>query len=65
MVRTSQQQFEYIISVMRVIHMCAYKKRKCVCVCVCTRAHMCGLIVYVCELYMPCKHTVIHTHVLW
>ena len=26
-------------------------------------AHMCGLNVYMCELHMPCPHTVIHTRV--
>ena len=33
------------------------------CVCVNTPAHVHDLIVCICELYMPCPHMVIYTHV--
>ena len=44
--------------------LCVHTRNASVCMCVYTHAHMCSLIVYVCELYMACPHTVIHTCVL-
>ena len=33
--------------------------------CVCTCAHLCGLTVFMCELYMACPRTVVHTLVYY
>ena len=47
---------------MRAMRMCAHKKRKCVYVYVYTRANMCSLILYVCDLYMACPHMYSDSH---
>ena len=46
-----------------VSHMCVLSGHTCVFVYM--RAHTCSLIIYTCELYMPCPHMVIHTCVYY